>query len=647
MKLGVCYYPEHWPENMWADDARRMHNLGLSLVRIGEFAWSRIEPQPGTFDWGWLDRAIETLHAEGLGIVLGTPTATPPKWLSDKYPDTLARDANGHVRGFGSRRHYCFSSDTYLRESNRITAALAARYGTHPALVMWQTDNEFGCHDTVLSYSNAARLKFRDWLRARYKNVGALNTAWGNVFWSMDYQSFEEIDPPHGAVTETNPAHRMDFQRFSSDQVAVFHRAQAEIIRAASPGRDITHNFMGHFTDFDHHAFARESLDIASWDSYPLGFLEQVWWSDATKRHYARTGHPDFAGFHHDLYRGLTSAGRWGIMEQQPGPVNWGKYNPAPLPGMVRLWTLEAAAHGAEFVSYFRWRQAPFAQEQMHAGLNRPDNQPDVASHEAASALLALQKLGLLAAPAPSEVALVFDYEANWATHIQPQGKGFNYSELAFAYYRVLRRLGVSLDIVGPQADLTAYKLVVVPGNTMCEALKVSPSAEIMLGARSGSKTRDFQIPPALPPGGLQSLIALKVTRVESLRPGLTVPGAYKGARFEAAHWREAVETLLTPIATLDDGGGAVYRQGRTTYLTVWPPDELLFALMAETLIRAGIAACPLPEGVRLRRRGGLTFAFNYGDVFDLVAEGVAVPNARFVVGERILARAGVAVWAD
>lgn len=371
MQLGVCYYPEHWPEAVWAEDARRMVEAGLSRVRIGEFAWSRIEPDPGRFAWEWLDRAVDALHEAGLGVILGTPTATPPKWLVDQMPDMVAIDASGDPRGFGSRRHYCFSHMPYRAEAIRITQVMAKRFGDHPGVVAWQTDNEFGCHDTVLSYSAAARVAFRIWLAQRYPSIAALNAAWGNVFWSMEYRSFDEIDLPNLTVTEANPAHWLAFRRFSSDQVVAFNRAQVDVLRALSPGRDIMHNFMGFFTEFDHHKVAAD-LDVVGWDNYPLGFLDSFKFSEADKLAYARQGHPDIAAFHHDLYRGC-GRGRWWVVEQQPGPVNWARYNPAPLAGMVRLWTLEAMAHGAELVSYFRWRQFPQAQEQHHAGLLRSD----------------------------------------------------------------------------------------------------------------------------------------------------------------------------------------------------------------------------------------------------------------------------------
>src|SRR6056297_1300385 len=190
-KLGTCYYPEHWPEDQWAQDAARMADLGLTWVRIGEFAWSRLEPAPGDLQFDWLDRAIDTLTAAGLKVVLGTPTATPPRWMLDRHPDMLAKDAQGRLRGFGSRRHYCFSHDGYRDESVRITTLLAKRFGAKVAA--WQTDNEYGCHDTVYSYSDAARRAFRDWLAQKYQSTDALNRAWGNVFWSMDYDRFDQF----------------------------------------------------------------------------------------------------------------------------------------------------------------------------------------------------------------------------------------------------------------------------------------------------------------------------------------------------------------------------------------------------------------------------------------------------------------------
>ncbi|MGL4543721.1 MAG: beta-galactosidase, partial [Polymorphobacter sp.] len=491
MKLGVCYYPEHWPEAWWDDDARAMVAMGLSVVRIGEFAWSRIEPEPGAFDWGWLDRALDTLHRHGLQVVLGTPTATPPKWLVDADPSMLAVDAQGKVRGFGSRRHYCFSSESYRDQCARIVQALAARYGNHPAVIGWQTDNEYGCHATTLSYCANALRRFRLWLAARYGDIAALNTAWGNVFWSQEYRSFDAIDAPNLTVTEANPAHRLDYQRFASDEVVSFNRLQVDILRAASPGRDIIHNFMGFVTDFDHHDVGAD-LDVASWDSYPLGFTEQFWFDDACKTRYMRQGHPDIAAFHHDLYRGV-GRGRWWVMEQQPGPVNWARSNPAPLPGMVRAWTWEAFAHGAEVVSYFRWRQVPFGQEAMHAGLTLPDRSIDAGGAEARQVASEITRLGSLPAAARADVALVFGYASVWMTEIQPQGRELSGLRAAFEMYSALRQLGLNIDIVPPDADLAGYRLIAVPmlldADAGLAARLAASGAQLLIGPRSGSKT--------------------------------------------------------------------------------------------------------------------------------------------------------------
>lgn len=270
--LGVCYYPEHWPEAQWAEDAARMAALGLTWVRIGEFAWSRLEPARGDLRFDWLDQAIEVLGEAGLKVALGTPTATPPRWVLSRHPDMLAVDQEGQPRRFGSRRHYCFSHSGYRDECARIVELLARRYGRNRHVGAWQADNEYGCHDTTLSYSAAAAAAFRDWLGQTYQSPDALNRAWGNVFWSMDYASFDEVELPNLTVTQANPAHEMAFRRFASNEVASFNRLQVEIIRRHSDA-PIAHNFMGRIVEFDHFAVGAD-LDIASWDSYPLGFLE-------------------------------------------------------------------------------------------------------------------------------------------------------------------------------------------------------------------------------------------------------------------------------------------------------------------------------------------------------------------------------------
>ena len=643
-KLGVCYYPEHWPETMWADDAARMKSLGLTTVRIGEFAWSRIEPEQGRYEWAWLDRAVETLAAAGMQIIMGTPTATPPKWLINAYPDTLPHDAHGRPRNFGSRRHYSFSSKTYRRESARIVAAMAERYGAHPAIVMWQMDNEYGCHNTVESNDPDAREAFRNWLAAKYGTIGALNTAWGAVFWSQEYCSFDEIDPPLATVTEPTPAHVMDWRRFSSDQVASYNQMQLDVLHKHIGAADTTHNFMGHFTEFDHYPVAAQ-VNVSTWDSYPLGFLEMAWWDDETKLNHMRTGHPDFAAFHHDLYRGMAREGRFGVMEQQPGPVNWAGYNPAPVDGMVRLWTHEAIAHGAELVSYFRWRQAPFAQEQMHAGLNRPDNSEDKAFHEVTQVTKELHALGALDDTEQSDIALIYDYEAHWAHEIQPQGKSFRHDQLSFLFYTALRRLGQNVDIISQHHALEGYKIAVVPSSPILSDDFVTRAREanthIVAGPRTGSRTDAFEIPASLAPGPLQTLMDIKVLRAESLREG--AERAPSGG--DEVVWREDVSSELTPKHHSTRGEGSVWQNAALTYLSTWPSEALIVQLISELYDGALNVRGPLQSGFRIRKRGGILFCFNYGpEAVELSGVLVSASKNAFLIGQPNLKVGDVAI---
>lgn len=610
--LGVCYYPEQWPQSQWAEDAQRMADLGLTWVRIGEFAWARMEPTPGKFDWAWLDQAIETLGNAGLQVVLGTPTATPPRWMLTKRPDMLALDQNGQPRGFGSRRHYCFSHRPYRAECARIVTALAERYCSNPHVAAWQTDNEYGCHDTTLSYSAAATHAFRDWLAQRYQSPQALNRAWGNVFWSMDYASFDEIDLPNLTVTEPNPAHVMAFRRFASDEVASFNRLQAEIIRKHSAA-PIAHNYMGQITDFDHFAVGTD-LDIAAWDAYPLGFLsDRLPATPEHRKRFVRQGDPDFQAFHHDLYRAV-GRGRWWIMEQQPGPVNWAPWNLDPLPGMARLWAWEAFAHGAEAVCYFRWRQAPFAQEQMHAGLLRPDSVPAQAYEETAQVAAELAQIPDVST-ARADAALVFDYASAWAWETQPQGRDFSYFRLVFDAYKALRKLGLNIDILPPDtADLSAYKLVLAPGVAtlsapFLDALAIHQGIAL-IGPRSNSKTAEFAIPLPLPPNlpGLNATVA----RVESLPPDVPVP-LTAGGNF--LHWREKLETTAEVIETTSDGWPALIRAAGLHYLAGWPDEAAFTRLLAGLCHKAGIETDPLPEGLRRRDSATHRFLFNYNAV--------------------------------
>ena len=661
MKTGVCYYPEHWPQARWAEDAAHMQRIGLSHVRIGEFAWSRLEDANGQLTFDWLKEAIDVLHAHDLKVVLGTPTATPPRWMVDKYPDMLALDEHLQLRDFGSRRHYCFSHDGYLAECKRIVTHLAEAFGEHPAIVAWQTDNEYGCHETSISYSPHAHTAFRQWCAQKYTTIDALNSAWGNVFWSMEYDHFEHIGLPVGTVTESNPAHRLDYWRFSTDQICKFNKAQVDIIRQHAPGRDVLHNFMGNFVEFDHHLVSKD-LDIATWDNYPLGFLTRDNQSVDDQQRYLRTGHPDGSAFHHDLYRGCCN-GRWWIMEQQPGPVNWAPYNPSPLAGMVRLWGWEAFAHGAEVMSYFRWRQAPFAQEQTHTGLLLSNGDEDVAAHEIAQLNKELQLLSLddKTLNVSADVAIVFSYEGIAVQDIQKPG-GATFSALGFCQtlYSACRELGLDVDIVSPEAALDRYKLVLLCNSTIddpsmahkleqCAVSKTAPI--IVLFPGTASRTCDYAIPDNLPPGHLQTLIDIRVVRSESLPPDhMSLASDELGQDCACSQWREQIVSTIEPRMHFTDGWGFHYSSNKVHYINALPMKIDLIELMEEIAEEASLRPHHLGSDLRTRKIGPYRLAFNFGnepvDLFEALGSAFRLtPDTDLLVGNSQLNPAGVAVW--
>ena len=645
--LGVCYYPEHWPETRWPVDASMMADLGIRFVRVGEFAWSRLEPARDQFDWDWLDRALDVLNMAGLQVVLGTPTATPPKWLVDQRPDILAWGSDGQPRRFGSRRHYCFSSPSWRQETARICLKLARRYGDHPAVVGWQLDNEYGCHDTVLSYAPHCRSAFQRWLMGRHGTIERLNREWGTAFWGQNYTDFNQIGLPHQTVTEANPSHLLDYRHFSSDQVIDYNRMQAEIIRQHSPERFISHNAMGLFHDFDHAALASD-LDIITWDSYPLGFTDQRMGLDQkTRAELATTGHPDVAAFYHDLYRGTKEEGRFWVMEQQPGPVNWADNNPIPSPNMVRLWTIEALAHGAEVVSYFRWRQAPFAQEQMHAGLLRADGERAAVMDEVSRVREDLGKLTLDSETTrPSKIALMTDDQSHWLYQIQPHGVDWDLKTLNFRFYSACRQLGQDIDILRPGADLSNYDLVLIPSlPIISDALEEALSAfegRVIVGPRSGSKTGSMHIPEDLAPGRLQKWLPLKVAQVSSLPSDFSASLIWKNSTYPVHVWQEDIVSDLDPVSQYVGGGGAIYQADHWHYLGFWPEIAFLMDYMEAILIDLGISVHRLPERVRMRRRGSLVFAFNTGP------ESTKTPapeGTTFLLGGAELSSCDFAVW--
>lgn len=613
-RLGVCFYPEQWPKDRWAPYARQMRALGLTYVRVGDFTWSDIEPRPGQHAWDWLDEAIDTLAAEGLRVVIATPSAAPPPWLTTAYPDILPVDHEGRKLRGGSRRHCDLASDDYRREAARICGEFARRYGIHPAVAGWQIDNELGDHETGRSYSPSALARFRTWLATRHGSLDALNHAWGAQFWSQRYTSWNEIDLPNLTVGGPNPSHLLDFYRFSSDLVAEFLTEHAAIIRTHSPNRWVTHNFMRFCDQFDHYP-AAVPLDFVTWDSYPTGGAEYSGLPLPEKARWARTGEPDLVSVNHDLYRGMKSDPHhpW-VMEQQAGQINWAPSNPLPADGAVDLWTAQTWAHGGACTSFFRWRASTIGQELTHSGILRHDETLDRGAEEIATFAL----IGAQLVDAPRTVALLHDYESLWIYDEQPQAANASYWKQFMLFYAALRGLGVDVDIRSPDTDLARYRLIVAPALQLIDERRAKHLAQatrharLIFGPRTGFRDLHGNAHPGGQPGPLADLLGCHMMNFDAMPPLVsTIAGGHA-----VEIWAESYRTTSgTSIVSYDDGPlsgmAAVVRNGSCLTIGAW--SQPLIAELLESELRAiGIEPVRLPHGVRRVSLGRRAIWFNF-----------------------------------
>lgn len=408
LSLGVCYYPEHWDSSLWEEDLDRMLAAGLGTVRIAEFAWNLFEPLEGSYSFDFFDRFLELAQRKGMQVIFCTPTATPPAWLTEKYPEALNTDMDGHPYYHGARRHYNYNSPVYQEKCRNIVEKLAAHYGGHPAIVGWQLDNEFNCENDRF-YSESDTIAFRAFLRQKYGTLEELNRAWGTVFWNQTYTEWEQVFVPRRTNSNSvNPHLMLDYFRFISDSVNRFAKMQADIIRKyAKPDDFITHN--GMFANLDYQRLARESLDVLMYDSYPdFGYeLDSYRADDPMKdRKWSR-----------NLAEVRAVSANFGIMEQQSGANGWNTRMeaPTPRPGQITLWTMQSIAHGADYVSYFRWRTCTFGTEMYWHGIldySGRENRRLREIHGIADKLKKLQ--GLAGTRYAAKVGILKDYDNIW-----------------------------------------------------------------------------------------------------------------------------------------------------------------------------------------------------------------------------------------
>jgi beta-galactosidase len=617
--LGVAWYPEQWPPATWERDLTLMEEAGVRLVRIGEFAWSSMEPREGELELDWIARAIAQAARHSMVTVLGTPSDAPPAWLTQKYPDTLRVDADGRRAQHGGRRQFSYTSPRYRELCRRIVEPMAQRFGHDPNVIGWQIGNKL----TEDSFDDHSHHLFQEWLHAKYRTLDALNDRWTTAYWSQTYDRWDQIPMGEG---RQNPALLLEYKRFVTDQWREFVRNQADSIRAlADPRQFITTNLggLGWANRFDRHLLSRD-LDIVSWDDYVgQGHLE-----------------PYRNGATHDLVRGWKRRNFW-VMETQPGSVNWAPISNALDRGETRRMAWQAIGHGADGVAYWQWRSALNGQEQYHGTIVGPDGEP-VPLYEEIRQVgreFALASEALEGTSPVSEVAILHDYDSRWAIEFQRHSRDYDPIAVLLDFYRPLRDAVQSVDIVSPAEPLESYRLVVAPWlNVLPEELGrhlldyVTAGGHLVLGPRSGMKDEWNALHRQRQPGPLAGPLGGRVEQFYALLDEVPVSGTWGGGRVSI--WAEHLSTAAPDTHVLMrygasngwlDGQPAVLHRrigkGTLTYVGGLLDEELTRAAVRWMVELSGVrpAFGPVPAGVEVCRRSG-----RRGDVFVLLNHGRA-----------------------
>ena len=504
--FGVAYYPEQWPESYWDRDAAWMQECGVNVVRMGEFAWSLMEPKEGAYDFSLFDRAIALLARHGIKTILGTPTAAPPKWLTNRYPETLLVYSDGRTADDQTRRHYCYISPIYRRLSRQIVTAMAEHFQNNPNVIGWQIDNEFNCHVDEC-YSDNCRAAFREWLRARYGELHSLNERWGTAFWSQWYSAWGQLDLPYPPPASHNPALVLNYKRFISDSVVSYQKEQVDIIRQRRPADFITHN--GFFKNIDYYRLSRD-LDLFAYDNYPC-FLDA----------------PQYPiGSRLTLSRGF--ANRMMIMEQQTGPGGQTYLLRTPRPGEMSLWAFQAIAHGADGILHFRWRTARRGAEQYWSGVLEHDNVPRARFQEFKKEGWQIRKIGreILGSRVVSDIAALKDFDAEWVFDFQYLTREVNVAEEFDWIFQAASELKHNIDFIGRRADFRRYKIILAPHLVLMDsdlALKIQDFVQhggtFILSAHSAVKDRDNGMTDRVKPILLNDLFGVEVAGFNCYQP--------------------------------------------------------------------------------------------------------------------------------
>ena len=655
---GAYYYPEHWDESQWERDLKQMHELGFEFTHFAEFAWAQLEPQEGVYDFSWLDRAVALAAKYDLKVVMCTSTATPPVWLSRKYPEILLKSEDGTVQDHGARQHASFASPVYRKLAYRMIEELARHYGNDSRIIGWQLDNEPAVQ---FDYNQAAEEAFREFLKEKYHyNIQELNAAWGTAFWSEVYSRFEEITLPKTAQMFMNHHQILDYRRFAAKQTNDFLNEQCRLIKKYAKNQWVTTNYI---PDYDKgHIGGSKDLDFVSYTRYMVyGDNEGI-----GRRGY-RVGNPLRIAMANDFFRPVN--GTYGVMELQPGQVNWGSINPQPLPGAVRLWLWSVFAGGSDFICTYRYRQPLYGTEQYHYGIVGTDGvtvTPGGREYEQfMKEIRSLRKDYRPKEDKPEtylkrKTAILWNPENYWSIDRQKQNATWNTFAHVDKYYRTLKSYAAPVDFISEEKDFSQYPVMIVPAYQLADKELVArwkkyveEGGNLVLTCRTAQKDRFGRL-PATPFGSM--IDELTGNHIEFYDLLLSQdPGQVKmdGKVYTWNTWGEILqpgtsnEVWATYTNEFYEGKPAVtFRKlgkGSVTYIGVDSSDGALERQVLDKLYsRLQIEVMNLPYGVTMEYRNGLGIVLNYSDQ----PYQFALPQgAKVLIGTPNIATAGVLVF--
>ena len=649
LNFGAAYYPEHVSPERVLDDAKLMQEAGMTLVRMAEFSWIRMESEEGTFDFSWLDHAVETLGQHGVRSLLCTPTATPPKWVMDTYPDVYQYHADERRREFGGRRHYCVNSASYRRLSVKIAEAIGSHYAGNPNVIGYQIDNELMAEDPYCHCPTCIG-KFQGWLREKFGTVEELNRRWGLDFWSQCYRSFDEVALPR-INAHQSPSSTLDLQRFFSECFVDYAALQAEALRRTSPGKTITHNVCscGFLYRLDLNRLGKE-LDIVSVDNYPVSF--------AFESEYGNSGdvpyHPSYASLALGIIRGTKKAPFW-VTEAQSGRT----MRPRKLvePGFLGAITRQELAHGATSVLYFSWRVFPSGVEFMLAGVLPSDSKPRRTYREITDIIRDSKALepvldGLMP---HADVAILRDFDCDWALDDGLPHPDFRYLRHLHRYYQALFENHVNVDILSPEDEFSNHKILITPSWILIDenhATKLSRFVEnggtLVLTCLSAMRDPDNRNRPETIPSLLTGLCGIEVEEQQPLKFQDKVRFRdASGEAHEGAYWFDLLSLHgAEPMASYDDrwfrGIPAVtlnsVGKGRVCYVGTVPEVPYLRKLLEKIYTEAGItpnvtdSSSPLIESLKVFRSSDRDGEHLHLINFTAEEQSVTLPSAHVMV---------------